>query len=225
MRRDTSTDGMEIDASACPMDRMARHVLKARSQEAPMTPNPFTLSTAAPTPRAARMAFIGLLAAAWTLASPAAAHASLMSPEMEDTVATYIAIFALLFVPIALIVVFWLVHILPEKIAHQKHHPQFEAIRTLCLLSLVFGGLLWPFAWIWAYTRPVGYKLAYGTDKHPDYFKEHGLPEPTSPVDDIRQRLAALEASADPTGEIEAIRSDLDALQRRMATTARSEVS
>ena len=190
-----------------------------------MTPNPFTSSTAARTARATRVAFIGLLAAAWTLASPAAAYASLMSPEMEDTVATYIAIFALLFVPIALIVVFWLVHILPEKIAHQKHHPQFEAIRTLCLLSLVFGGLLWPFAWIWAYTRPVGYKLAYGTDKHPDYFKEHGLPEPTSPVDDIRQRLAALEASADPTGEIEAIRSDLDALQRRMATTARSEVS
>jgi len=144
---------------------------------------------------------------------------------MEDTVATYIAIFALVFVPIALIVVFWMVHVLPEKIAHKKHHPQFEAIRTLCLLSLVFGGLLWPFAWLWAYTKPVGYKLAFGTDKHPDYFKEHGLPEPESPVDDIRKRLAALEVSADPSNEIEAIRSDLDALSRRMATTARSEVS
>jgi|KBSMisStaDraftv2_1062788.scaffolds.fasta_scaffold279249_2 hypothetical protein len=204
---------------------MARPVLKARSQTLPMTPNPFTLSTAAGTSRTARAAVIGLLAAAWTLASPAAAYASLMSPEMEDTVATYIAIFALIFVPIALIVVFWLVHILPEQIAHKKHHPQFEAIRTLCLLSLVFGGLLWPFAWIWAYTKPIGYRLAYGTDKHPDYFKEHGLPEPTSPVDDIRQRLAALEASADPSSEIDAIRSDLDELQRRMAVTARSEVS
>jgi hypothetical protein len=78
---------------------------------------------------------------------------------------------------------------------------------------------------LWAYTKPVGYKLAFGTDKHPDYFKEHGLPEPESPVDDIRKRLAALEVSADPSGEIEAIRSDLDALSRRMATTARSEVS
>ena len=28
----------------------------------------------------------------------------------------------------------------------------------LCLLSLVFGGLLWPIAWLWAYTRPVGYQ-------------------------------------------------------------------
>ena len=64
-----------------------------------------------------------------------------------------------------LIVLFWLVHILPEKIAHKRHHPQFEAIRTLCLLSLVFGGLLWPIAWIWAYSKPVMHKMAYGTDK------------------------------------------------------------
>ena len=72
-----------------------------------------------------------------------------------------------------LITLFWLVHVLPEKIAHKRHHPQLEGIRTLCFLSLAFGGLLWPMAWLWAYTKPVGYKLAYGTDKHPDYFKEH----------------------------------------------------
>ncbi len=76
-------------------------------------------------------------------------------------------------VPVVLIVLFWMVHVLPEKIAHKRHHPQFEAIRTLCLLSLVFGGLLWPIAWLWAYSKPVGYKLAYGTDKHPDT-TEHG---------------------------------------------------
>ena len=73
-----------------------------------------------------------------------------------------------------MIVAFWLVHILPEKIAEKRHHPQKEAINTLCLLSLVFGGLLWPIAWLWAYTRPVGYQLAYGTDKHEDYFVEMG---------------------------------------------------
>ena len=99
--------------------------------------------------------------------------------------AKYIAIFALCFVPVALIVLFWMVHVLPEKIAHKRHHPQLDAIKTLCLLSLVFGGLLWPIAWLWAYTKPVGYKLAYGTDKHPDYFKEHGLPDPESPTADI----------------------------------------
>ena len=81
----------------------------------------------------------------------------------------------------------------------------------MCLLSLVFGGLLWPIAWLWAYTKPVGYKLAYGTDKHPDYFKEHGLPEPDSPTADIRQRVAALEEHGVPASELDAIRADLAA--------------
>ncbi len=66
--------------------------------------------------------------------------------------------------PIAGIVAFWLVHILPEKIAEKRHHPQAEAIQVLCLLSLFFGGLLWPLAWLWAYSKPVLYKMAYGTD-------------------------------------------------------------
>ena len=140
--------------------------------------------------------------------------------------AKYIAIFALCFVPIVLIVLFWMVHVLPEKIAHKRHHPQLEAIKTLCLLSLVFGGLLWPIAWLWAYTKPVGYKLAYGTDKSPDYFKEHGLPEPESATADIRQRVAALEARGVPASELDAIRADLAALESRLAASdARSEVS
>ena len=58
-----------------------------------------------------------------------------------------------------------MVHILPEKIAEKKKHPQTDAIKTLCLLSLFFGGMLWPLAWLWAYSKPVMYKLAYGTDK------------------------------------------------------------
>src|SRR4030095_15884568 len=75
-------------------------------------------------------------------------------------------------------------NILPEQIAHKRHHPQFEAIRTLCLLSLVFGGLLWPLAWIWAYSKPVMYKLAYGTDKHvqdEEYAREGGRAQRGAP--------------------------------------------
>jgi hypothetical protein len=189
-----------------------------------MTPHSPSFATATRTHRASRAALAGLLAAAGALAFPADAQASLMSPEVEDAVAGYIAIFVLFFVPVLLIVLFWMVHVLPEKIAHKRHHPQFEAIRTLCLLSLAFGGLLWPIAWLWAYSKPVMHKMAYGTDKHPDYFKEHGLPEPDSPADDIRKRLAALEASADPSGELEAIRSDLAAIETRLAKSARSEV-
>jgi hypothetical protein len=165
----------------------------------------------------------GLLALGWLLAAPSPAHASLLSPEAEDAMAKYIAIFALMFVPVALIVVFWMVHVLPEKIAHKRHHPQLEAIKTLCLLSLVFGGLLWPIAWLWAYTKPVGYKIAYGTDKHPDYFTEHGLDAPESPTADIRQRVAALEEHGVPANELDAIRTDLAALEARLAGNDRNE--
>jgi hypothetical protein len=81
--------------------------------------------------------------------------------------------------------VFWIIHVLPEKIAHKNHHPQTKAIQTLCLLSLVFGGLLWPIAWLWAFTRPVTYKLAYGTDKADDYFDEYGAKARAGELSDI----------------------------------------
>ena len=70
-------------------------------------------------------------------------------------------------VPVAGIYVFWILHILPERVARTKQHPQLEAIHALCLLSLFFGGLLWPLAWLWAHTKPVFYRAAYGTDKLP----------------------------------------------------------
>ena len=108
-----------------------------------------------------------------------------------------------------------MVHVLPEKIAHKRHHPQFEAIRTLCLLSLVFGGLLWPIAWLWAYTKPVGYKMAYGTDKHPDYFKEHGPPG-------AGQRAPPTSASAWRSRRRRRAAEELDAIRAELKACARS---
>jgi hypothetical protein len=108
------------------------------------------------------------------LAFPFAAHASFLPPAMVDTAATYLAWFIIFVVPIAGIVLFWLVHILPEKVAEKRHHPQKDAINVLCLLSLLFGGLLWPLAWLWAYTKPIGYRAAYGTDKHDEFFVTMG---------------------------------------------------
>jgi CBS domain containing-hemolysin-like protein len=105
---------------------------------------------------------------------PATAHAS----GFEDTLAEIISWLVLFVVPIVLIVVFWLVHILPEKIAEKRRHPQAKAIQVLCLLSLVFGGLLWPLAWLWAYTKPVLHKLAYGTDVAEEH--EHGEESPAT---------------------------------------------
>ena len=142
---------------------------------------------------------------------PRAAHASFLSPELEDKLATFIALFVIFVVPVVLIVLFWLVHILPEKIAHNRHHPQFEAIRTLCLLSLVFGGLLWPLAWIWAYTKPVLHKMAYGTDK-----EVHGAEEghPEAGQVSLQERIGRLEGRV-PEKELEVLRADLAAIEAK----------
>ena len=107
------------------------------------------------------IAFLTLAA----LSAAAPAHASLFSGDTLDFVADIMAWVVLVVAPVVAISVFWLVHILPEKIAEKRHHPQAPAIKTLCLLSLVFGGLLWPLAWLWAYSQPVLYKMAYGVDK------------------------------------------------------------
>jgi len=111
-----------------------------------------------------RLTMLGL--PAWfLLASSGRAHASLFHGETLDAIANGISWAVLIVGPIIGIVAFWLVHILPEKIAEKKKHPQAKAIQCVCLLSLVFGGMLWPFAWLWAYTKPVLHKAAYGTDE------------------------------------------------------------
>jgi hypothetical protein len=144
--------------------------------------------------------------------------ASFLSPELEDSLATGIALFVIFVVPAVLVALFWMVHILPEKIAHRRHHPQFEAIRTLCLLSLVFGGLLWPIAWIWAYTKPVIHKMAYGTDQASPEVDEEGRAwdgaAPAAPVG-LHERLARLEAAGLSARELQTIRDDIEALEAR----------
>ncbi len=43
---------------------------------------------------------------------------------------------------------------LPGQIARQRAHPQADAINVAGWLGLLTLGLLWPFALIWAFTRP-----------------------------------------------------------------------
>jgi hypothetical protein len=43
---------------------------------------------------------------------------------------------------------------LPGEIAHKRSHPQAEAINVAGWLGLLTAGVLWPFALIWAFTRP-----------------------------------------------------------------------
>ncbi|MDN3694028.1 DUF3302 domain-containing protein [Chryseobacterium tructae] len=69
---------------------------------------------------------------------------------IEDNIADVASWLILLVLPFAGIYLFWKAHIYPEKVAEKKKHPQLNAIKSMCLLSLVFGGLLWPIALIWA---------------------------------------------------------------------------
>jgi CBS domain containing-hemolysin-like protein len=128
------------------------------------------------------------------LALPSRAHASMFHGETLDSVANAIAWFALIIAPIVLITVFLLVHILPEKVAHKRGHPQLGAIKCLCLLSLVFGGLLWPIAWLWAYSKPVFHKMAYGTDVDHSHQQTGREESATTELEQLRARVAELEA-------------------------------
>jgi len=156
------------------------------------------------------------LLATLALLAPAA-HASFLSGDALDTAADVIAWVALVIVPLVAIAVFWLVHILPEKIAEQKRHPQAKAIQVLCLLSLFFGGMLWPIAWLWAYVKPVGYRAAYGTEKHDDYFHEAGEKARAGElleheIAHLREELDVMDAKGTLTADLKKLRRDLSAV-------------
>jgi len=161
------------------------------------------------------------------LAGASPASASFLSGEALDTAATVLSWFVVCVVPIVVIVLFWLVHVMPEKIAEKRHHPQKDAIHTLCLLSLAFGGLLWPLAWLWAYTKPVGYRLAYGTDKHDDYYLEVGEKAKAGALlrDEIahlRHELDVMAAKGTLPVPLKALHADLTALQIEAAGTEKA---
>ena len=128
------------------------------------------------------------------LVLPPSAHASFLHGETLDAVAGAIAWFAFIIVPPVLIIAFLAVHILPEKVAEKRHHPQLGGIKCLCFLSLVFGGLLWPLAWLWAYSKPVFHKMAYGTDVDESHKQSGAEKSGTGELEQLRARVAELEA-------------------------------
>lgn len=155
-----------------------------------------------PTPNIGRTKyFVPGLAAYWLLASSSQAHASMFQGETLDAIANGISWVVLVIAPIIGITVFWLVHILPEKIAHNRKHPQTGAIQCLCLLSLCFGGLLWPIAWLWAYTKPVLHKMAYGTDVDETLSHlETDLKADEAEIEELRNRIVELESKSKSKG-------------------------
>lgn len=145
-----------------------------------------------------------------------AAQASFLSGEALDTAADVIAVVVLIFVPVVVLGLFWMVHILPEKVAEKRQHPQKDAIKTLCILSLFFGGMLWPLAWLWAYSKPVMYKLAYGTDKHDDADAPEAADAVQQEATKLREDVETLAANGGDAVTLDAIRRRLAALEAKL---------
>jgi Protein of unknown function (DUF3302) len=139
-----------------------------------------------------------------------------MTGPFVDKMADILTWVVMLFVPVLGIYLFWIVHILPEKIAEKRHHPQKEAIKTLCILSLVFGGMLWPLAWLWAYSKPVLHKLAFGTDKHEDYYLEEGA-EAEPATDELSEATTRLRRAIGRMSAKGVSAQELDPLKRELA--------
>lgn len=127
---------------------------------------------------------------------------ALASSALEDKIADVVVWLVVIFVPIVGVTVFWILHIWPERVAEQKNHPQAAAIQALCLMSLVFGGLLWPLAMLWAYMKPMEFRLARDEDD-----------DRPIPPDAAVKRTPVGEKT-----EVTLLREQVAALQRRIET-------
>ena len=91
-----------------------------------MKPGPHTYSALQSRRRSGTILLLALLG---LVLRPTSAHASMFHGETLDAIANGISWVVLVIAPIIFIVIFWLVHILPEKIAHKKKHPQTRLIQ------------------------------------------------------------------------------------------------
>ena len=76
------------------------------------------------------------------------------------------ALIVLLVLIICGLAVWALLGMFPGKIAHQRNHPQAEAINVCGWWGAITLGLLTPIAFIWAYTNPAS-SLTGQTPKEP----------------------------------------------------------
>lgn len=51
------------------------------------------------------------------------------------------------------VAIWFVLAMLPGRIARSRHHPQADAINVAGWLGALFGGIFWPLALIWAFYR------------------------------------------------------------------------
>lgn len=66
------------------------------------------------------------------------------------------ALIILITLAVFAVAVWAILGMMPGKIAHQRNHPQAEAITVCGWWGVITMGLLLPVAWVWAYTNPAG---------------------------------------------------------------------
>ena len=64
------------------------------------------------------------------------------------------ALIILITLAVFAVLVWAILGMMPGKIAHQRNHPQAEAITVCGWWGVITMGLLLPVAWVWAYTNP-----------------------------------------------------------------------
>jgi hypothetical protein len=117
---------------------------------------------------------------------------------MGDPFLNNFALGLLIFVVVVLFYGIIAIHDIPCLIARSRHHPHEDAIHAAGWVSLFTLHALWPFLWIWA--------MAYRPDRGWGFSHPPTAPgaEPTlepSDIDDLRRRVAELEARFGMGGE------------------------
>ncbi len=69
------------------------------------------------------------------------------------TALDYFAWFVLIVLVCSLVAAVIVLGGLPGKIAHQRGHPQKDAIKVAGWVGIIIGGVFWPLALIWAFTK------------------------------------------------------------------------
>lgn len=84
------------------------------------------------------------------------ANAQLPWPDKGTNMIDVLTIFAWAVIAVLLLAVIGAIVALgslPGKIATKRNHPQTDAINAASWIGLAFGGIGWPFAFVWAFLK------------------------------------------------------------------------
>jgi hypothetical protein len=103
------------------------------------------------------------------------------------------ALLVLLILAAAAVVIAVILGSLPGKIAANRNHPHASAVRMCGWMGLLTLGLLWPIAFVWAYTGPL--RVAVTEDTRTDSVDgPEGVDDLKNHVRKLQTRINHLEA-------------------------------